>query len=104
MTRTATVLLGCAIGLGVAHAAEKPDTVKSQPPAAKEKPANTDSESRNALERELKKPVIELPGGMKGTLGTIDAPKDPFRPGYTGPNSDSGPSLPAGGLILKKEF
>jgi len=100
MKWVATVLLVLVAGLGVAQSAEKPDAAKGRPAATKQKPADADSGPKT----EFKKPEIELPGGMKGTFGTIEAPKDPHRPGYTGPATDSVPSLPAGGLILKKEF
>lgn len=104
MTRTATVLLVFAMGLGLAHAAEKSEAAKDRSPVTQEKPAKSDTGSKSGFETNFKKPVFELPGGFKGTLGTVEPPKDQFRPGYTGPASDPGPSIPAGGLILKKEF
>ncbi len=106
MTRMAAVLLLLAAGIGVAQSAEKQPTgkkseaAKSRPAATKQKPADTDP----APGLQFDKPKLDLPGGFTGTVGTIEAPQDPYRPGYLGPGSDSGPSLPAGGLILKKEF
>ncbi len=96
--------LTLAISFGMAHAAEQSATEKAKdrnPPAATtEKNANADPEPGLKIE----KPKIDLPGGMTGTVGTIEAPDEPLRPGYLGPESKSGPRLPAGGLILKKEF
>lgn len=104
MTRTATALLVLAIGVGVAHSAEKAGAANDRPTARKEKPANADGDSQNEFSTKFKPPQFELPGGFTGTFGTVEPPKDPFQPGYTGPGSDPGPSLPPGGLILKKEF
>ena len=95
--------LTLAIGFGMAHAAEQSATDKAKdntPPAATtEKNANADPEPGLKIE----KPKFDL-GGMTGTVGTIEPPDDPLRPGYLGPDSKSGPRIPAGGLILKKEF
>jgi hypothetical protein len=100
MKRVATVLLVSAMGLGMAYAAEKSAEDRSQPAATTEKEANAESGSGLKFE----KPKVDLPGGMTGTVGTIDSPDDPLRPGYHGPSTSSSPQLPAGGLILKKEF
>lgn len=104
MTRMATALLAFAMGFGVAHSAEKSDALKGRLPAVKEKPAKSKPAAKSEFETNFKKPEFELPGGFKGTFGTVEPPKDQFRPGYTGPASDGGPNLPTGGLILKKEF
>lgn len=100
MIRLATVLLLLAMSLGMAHAAEKSAEDKGQPAATTEKEANAESGSGLKFE----KPKIDLPGGMTGTVGTIESPDDPLRPGYRGPSTSSSPQLPAGGLILKKDF
>jgi len=106
MTRMAMVLLFLTAGLGAAQPAEKQATgkkseaAKTRPVATKQKPVDTDSGPGLQFE----KPKIEFPGGLTGTVGTIESPQDPHRPGYLGPGSDSGPRLPAGGFILKREF
>jgi hypothetical protein len=112
MKRIAAVLLGLAMGLGITHAAERsggPATApaaqkstksKKQTAAPAKRPVDEDPERTSSFET----PKFDFPGGMTGTFGTIEAPKDPHRPGYLGPGSDSGPQLPAGGLILKKDF
>jgi hypothetical protein len=100
MKRVATVLLLLAMSLGTAYAAEKSAGDKSQPATTTEKEANAEPGSGLQFE----KPKIDLPGGMTGTVGTIESADDPLRPGYLGPSTSSDPKLPAGGLILKKEF
>ena len=106
MTRMVTILLLLAAGLGAAQSAEsqttrtKSEAAKGQPVVTKQKPPDTDPEPGLKFD----KPEIEFPGGLRGTVGTIESPQHPHRPGYLGPGSDSGPHLPAGGFILKKEF
>ena len=102
MKRIALVLLILAAGLCVVRAAEKADPAKAKKPPATTTQKSPNSDPEPGLKFE--KPEFDLPGGMTGTIGTIDVPEDPLRPGYRGPNSDTGPRLPAGGLIFKKKF
>lgn len=102
MKQLAMVLFVLVAGAGVAQAAEKADPAKAKKPPATTTQKPPDSDPEPGLKFE--KPQWELPGGMTGTVGTIDVPEDPLTPGYRGPNADSGPRLPAGGFILKKKF